>query len=116
MLLLLPSLLCLVAHLQNFPFLITRIRLNLGALNLLRLMEELRGERHAGLKGWDDGVLFSIMINYMFLKWMIVFANFVRTHCTPYVTHPSANKMYHNPQRLCWWDGMKKDVVWFVCR
>ena len=38
----------------------------------------------------------------------------VEAHCTPYMVHPGATKMYKDITKVYWWNEMKKDISHFV--
>ena len=38
------------------------------------------------------------------------------THRSRYTIHPGGTKMYHDPKRTFWWEGMKNDVEEYVSR
>ena len=37
-------------------------------------------------------------------------------HGSWYSIHPSATKMYHDLQKIYWWNGMKRDIEDFVSK
>ena len=37
-------------------------------------------------------------------------------HGSRYFIHPATTKIYRDLQEICWWDGVKKDIVGFVAR
>ena len=39
---------------------------------------------------------------------------FVEAHEPSYSIHPGGTKMYEDLRQIFWWDGMKKDVAYFV--
>ena len=37
-------------------------------------------------------------------------------HGSRYSIHPGSTKMYHDLMKICWWEGLKRDIAEFVAK
>ncbi|GJR17361.1 putative nucleotidyltransferase, ribonuclease H [Tanacetum coccineum] len=101
-----------------------KIRCHPGKANVDRILaaQKEASDESAGLqRGIDeiielrsDGALYYLDRIWVPLKGDVRTLIMDKAHKSMYYVHPGADKMYYDLRDMCWWPGMKKDIVVYL--